>query len=169
MGVYYETTGYLLVPSVALAPFRPSGFLIYFRSCFWCFALVFLSYTNAYIYIIFNIRSSRHPHWSRVEQRAESCTLCESFTWSPAGIYTFSGFHLACTFPRFHFASLLLLLNQNKLFVCLFNRVLLFKGLQYWLSYSETLSHCPSLSLWLSISVSLACTLAWKRFIGKRT
>lgn len=35
--------------------------LVYFHFCFWCFALVFLSYTNAYIYIIFNIRSSRHP------------------------------------------------------------------------------------------------------------
>lgn len=65
-----------------------------------------------------------------------SCTV-RLHSSSPAGIYTFSGFHLACTFPRFSLflfsilPSLLLLLNQNKLYVCLFNRVLLFKGLQY--------------------------------------
>lgn len=59
-------------------------------------------------------------------------------------------FSLGLHFSSFPFCPLLLLLNQNKLFVCLFNRVLLFKGLQYWLSYSETLSHCPSLTLSLT-------------------
>lgn len=44
------------------------------------------------------------------------------------------------------------------MFVCLFNRVLLFKGLQYWLSYSETLSHCPSLTLSLT---SYRCLPRW--------
>lgn len=59
-------------------------------------------------------------------------------------------FSLGLHFSSFPFWPLLLLLNQNKLFVCLFNRVLLFKGLQYWQSYSETLSHCPSLTLSLT-------------------
>lgn len=51
-------------------------------------------------------------------------------------IFRFSlGLHFSSFFPFSLFPilpSLLLLLNQNKLYVCLFNRVLLFKGLQYW-------------------------------------